>query len=252
VPFDRQAVAALRARVLASGGPLVPLAAEAETLAEQARLAGEAAGEFELRLELLRLLAWQGEVAAAEPHLARLRALDPYHPGALAMAAEFAHLAGDRRRAAAFCGAGWALGREAMDFLGNGLLLGCWALAKDDAEHLEWCIETGNDLAVADKMSDLDVIGLRAHLIDAAIALEDWDTAFAQGRLVPKHFSEDAMPPLATFLEQRAYALVDAATEEIDQELADWLKELAQQAERAGWRIWLPGLDAALALAPEA
>lgn len=251
MPFDRQAVAALRMRVLVPGGPLGPLAAEAETLAEQARAAGDPDSEFELRFELLRLLAWQGEVAAAEPHLARLQALAPYRPGTFAATAAFALLAGDRRRAAAFCEEGWMLGQGEPQFLGNGVLLACWAQAERNPERLDWCVKMGSELAVSRKLSLLDALSLRAGLIDAALDLEDLDTADAQGRLASKHFGREDMPPLAIFLERRAAALVDSADLVLDANVATSLHELTDQAERMGWRVWLPALDAALALTSE-
>jgi hypothetical protein len=252
VPFDRQALTDLRRRMLAEAGPTATFAAEARELAEAARLAGDKAGEFEAVYLLLTVLGWQGAVEAATEPLRRLATLDPEHPGLFAQMAEFSRLAGDRRETAAICEGGWLAAEAASDAEGRGLLLGCWAWACGDLDKFEWCVETGTNLDVADELTDLDIIAFRGHVADAALDLEYWDLAVEQGGVVAKAFPREAVPPLAEFLRKRTLAIYYAGMGEFDLELTELLGELVAEAERNGWTAWLPALDAALALAPEA
>jgi len=238
--------------MLAEACPTTELAAAARSLADAARSAGDVGGEFEALYLLLTLLAWQGAVEEAAALLDRLQAVDPEHPAGFALKAEFARLAGDRREARLHCEDGWPFAERAPQSEGSGLLLGCWAWATADPERFEWCVETGNELDVADRLTDLDIIAFHGHVADAALDVEDWDLAVEQANVVAKAFPREAVPPLAEFLRQRTLALYYAGIGEFDRELAELLRNLVAQAERNGWTAWLPALDAALALAPEA
>lgn len=251
MPFDRQAVAALRARMLAGACPTSGLAGEAAALAEAARGAGDGAGELEALYLLLTLLAWQGAVVEAAVPLGRLEALAPGHTSLFAFKAELARLAGDRRETARLCAEGWLSAEMAPGEEGRGLLLGCWAWASADPEHFHWCVETGRDLDADDLLTDLDLLAFHGHVAGAALDLEDWDLALEEAGAAAKAFPPEAVPPLAEFLRQRTLALYCAGIGEFDRELAELLRNLVAAAERNGWIAWLPALDAALALTPE-
>lgn len=141
----------------------------------------------------------------------------------------------------------YAVSRQAVQAYVGPWILGAMAAATADSEKRKWALETGEAL-LAGGSAGHNYLHFYQHAIDVALAEADRAAAQRYCQALEEHTRREPLPWSELFI-ARGRALAAWQSGEHDPAVQRELQRLADEAEKAGLRVALPGLQAALAAA---
>jgi class 3 adenylate cyclase/tetratricopeptide (TPR) repeat protein len=224
---------------------LSAIAAAAKVGHQRAEMIGHHAAYF-CRREMFETEAASNHVEEALTLAQRLGARR-FEAEALAFRGELKRMAGCRAEALREIGEALTISRETgMAFIG-GMILGILALAADDPQVRSNALAEGEALLAAGSISH-NHLHFRRDAIDACLDAGDWSGAELHSSALETYTREEPLP-WSEFFGARGRALAACGRGRRDAALVVELARLMEEGKRLAFKLSLPALELALAVA---
>jgi len=195
----------------------------------------------------LRDFAAAGQHADAALALSRRLGARRFDAEALAFQAELHRQAGRRAEAIATAEEAVRINRETGEAFLGPFALGVLALATDDPARRETAMQRAEAILQAGAVGDNHLL-FRRDAIDVCLAAGQWDRAEHHAAALEAYVRREPSP-FSSLVIERGRALAAAGRGDRSPDLAATLARLQGEADRLGYLVALPAIEAALATA---